>query len=225
MKVLVIPDVHLKPWMFDQAEELLNKYNLDTVVFIGDLVDDWNQGCNIQLYKDTINRAMQFKKDYPNSKFCYGNHEVGYMLGGICAGNSEVYHNEILEMLNKYERLVEPQLAFKIDNVVFSHGGIALSKFGDYSIENIENVKIKNAYDDDDSPLWARPNPWVKYDKKYTQVAGHSPMEHITKIDNVWFVDSFGFDPNGMQYGDQTYLSIDTITLETHMYKDGERIA
>ena len=49
MKILVIPDVHLKPWIFDKAEELMNKYHLDNVVFIGDLVDDWNQDCNIFL--------------------------------------------------------------------------------------------------------------------------------------------------------------------------------
>ncbi len=39
MKVLVIPDVHLKPWMFDEAEKVsAEKY--DKIVCLGDLVDD-----------------------------------------------------------------------------------------------------------------------------------------------------------------------------------------
>ena len=29
MKVLVIPDIHLKPWIFDKVEVILNKYKID----------------------------------------------------------------------------------------------------------------------------------------------------------------------------------------------------
>lgn len=220
MKILVIPDVHLKPWMFDKAEELMDKYHLDNVVFIGDLVDDWNQDCNIFLYKETIERAIQFKKDHPDSKFCYGNHEVGYMLGGICSGNSELYYSDILSMINRYERIVEPQMAFKIDNVIFSHGGLTVN----YDYDKLDELKLSTAYKDNNSPLWARPDPWVKYNKEYTQVAGHTPVEHITKLDNVYLVDSFGFASDGTQYGDQTFMSIDTITCEVTIYKDSDII-
>ena len=39
-KVFVIPDVHLKPWMFDKAEEILSRSEYDKIVCLGDLVDD-----------------------------------------------------------------------------------------------------------------------------------------------------------------------------------------
>ena len=42
MKVLIIPDVHLKPWIFDQAEDIMRDKDFDRAVFIGDLVDDWD---------------------------------------------------------------------------------------------------------------------------------------------------------------------------------------
>ena len=39
-KVFVIPDVHLKPWMFEKASEIVGKGSYDAVVMLGDLVDD-----------------------------------------------------------------------------------------------------------------------------------------------------------------------------------------
>lgn len=41
VKVLVIGDCHLKSWMFKWAEDLMQKYEIDTLVFVGDLVDVW----------------------------------------------------------------------------------------------------------------------------------------------------------------------------------------
>ena len=39
-KVFVIPDVHLKTWMFKRATELIQKGDYDTIIMLGDLVDD-----------------------------------------------------------------------------------------------------------------------------------------------------------------------------------------
>ena len=41
VKVLVMGDCHLKSWMFKWAEDLMQKYEIDTLVFVGDLVDLW----------------------------------------------------------------------------------------------------------------------------------------------------------------------------------------
>ena len=42
MKVLVIPDVHLKPWIFDKADELIKDGSAERGVCLMDLADDWN---------------------------------------------------------------------------------------------------------------------------------------------------------------------------------------
>ena len=47
LKVLVIPDVHLKPWMFDRAEEILGVNVAERAVCLMDLADDW--GCEDDL--------------------------------------------------------------------------------------------------------------------------------------------------------------------------------
>lgn len=220
MKVLVIPDVHLKPWIFDDAEFILKNFNLDNAVFIGDLVDDWHKENYIDLYKDTIDRAMLFKCMNSDSIFCYGNHEVAYMLGDWCSGNSELYRPMIRSMLNQYERSVMPVLAIKIDNVVFSHAGIAKSYVADYRIENIDHIKLPTAFNDNDSPLWVRPDPWTKFNKDYIQVVGHSPVRTIKQFDNVWVTDTFSTNENGSMYGDRTFMSVDTVTGEITKYRN-----
>ncbi len=58
-KVFVIPDVHLKPWMFEKASELISKGSYDAVVMLGDLVDDWYQEKNNDLYNETFDVALQ----------------------------------------------------------------------------------------------------------------------------------------------------------------------
>lgn len=39
-RVFVVPDVHLKPWIFEKASRLILKEKFDAVVLLGDLVDD-----------------------------------------------------------------------------------------------------------------------------------------------------------------------------------------
>ena len=40
MKVLVIPDVHLKPWMFQRASELMKEIKPDRTICLMDIADD-----------------------------------------------------------------------------------------------------------------------------------------------------------------------------------------
>ena len=56
-KVLVIPDVHLKAWMFDEADKI-DRDSYDGIVVLGDLVYDWGKGNDIQAYED-IEEAVE----------------------------------------------------------------------------------------------------------------------------------------------------------------------
>ena len=42
MKILVIPDVHLKPQMFKQATALMHQGIADRAVCLMDIPDDWD---------------------------------------------------------------------------------------------------------------------------------------------------------------------------------------
>ncbi|MCR5093341.1 MAG: hypothetical protein K6B72_05155 [Lachnospiraceae bacterium] len=49
-RIFVIPDVHLKLWIFARADELVSAGSYDAVVMLGDLVDDWGMQLNTELY-------------------------------------------------------------------------------------------------------------------------------------------------------------------------------
>ena len=79
MKVLVIPDVHLKPYMFRKADILMERGIAENAVCLMDIADDWNQQYNVALYEETYDGAICFAKKYPNSLWCYGNHDLSYI--------------------------------------------------------------------------------------------------------------------------------------------------
>ena len=60
MKILVIPDVHLKPWIFSRASELIKEKAPDLAICLMDIPDDWNQQFNIDLYIQTFDAAIAF---------------------------------------------------------------------------------------------------------------------------------------------------------------------
>lgn len=43
MKVLVLPDIHLKPFIFARAKEILKDGGADTAVCLMDIPDDWGK--------------------------------------------------------------------------------------------------------------------------------------------------------------------------------------
>ncbi|MBO4456482.1 MAG: hypothetical protein J5802_02045 [Butyrivibrio sp.] len=60
MKVLVIPDIHLKSWIFDRAEEIMRSGKADRAVCLMDIPDDWDMELDIARYRDTFDRAIRF---------------------------------------------------------------------------------------------------------------------------------------------------------------------
>ena len=58
MKVLIIPDVHLKPFMFKQAAELMERGIAKRAVCLMDIPDDWNKQFDISLYEQTLQKNI-----------------------------------------------------------------------------------------------------------------------------------------------------------------------
>ena len=73
MKVFIIPDIHLKPWMFTSATELIKKTNPDGIVCLMDIPDDFKQQYNIDLYINTFDvaNACNQKKLHSNLRKPY----------------------------------------------------------------------------------------------------------------------------------------------------------
>ena len=128
MKVLVIPDVHLKPWMFGQATALMKKGAADLALCLMDIADDWKQQYNLDLYEQSYDAAISFAEGFPDTLWCYGNHDICYEWNQRETGYSPVAARLVCEKLRKLREAVpdEKQVAFihRIDNVLFLHGGL-----------------------------------------------------------------------------------------------------
>ncbi len=224
-RVLVIPDVHLKPWIFDEADKV-DKSSYEDIVVLGDLVDDWGKGNDLGAYEETLNRAAEFGKEHGESLWCYGNHDVSYLWDAMESGYSVQARLTAIDGITKLERILEDRYKFvhRIDNVLFSHAGVTetfvLHSCG-YHVKEIDDIlaKInrmgKQELWRDSSPIWARPQAdfyrMFRDDLLY-QVVGHTPVEEPLDACGVLTLDLFSTYSNGDPFGNQKLYIVDTLT-------------
>lgn len=229
MRVLVIPDIHLKPWIFDRADEILRAGNAEKAVCLMDVPDDWGMELNIDRYRETFDRMIRFAKDHPDALWCYGNHDVSYLWGRLETGYSPYAERTVIAKLEEFEGILpdEKQLAFmhRIDHVLFSHGGLTkafVKRLGrDLLDAGIDDViaAVNSAPQDylwnDESPLWLRPqgrNVEIFRKDTYTQVVGHTPVKEIFEKDSIISTDVFSTYRDGTQIGESAMIVIDSET-------------
>lgn len=227
MKVLVIPDIHLKSWIFDQAERILKTGKADRAVCLMDMPDDWNMEFQIGMYENTFNRAIEFAKTYSDTLWCYGNHDISYVWGRLETGYSPYAESTVISKLNELENALKDSscIAFvqKIDNVIFSHGGLSknfvrqldkklLDANTDEVLAAINSASPEYLWNDE-SPLWLRP----QYRKVeafrrdiYTQVVGHTPVDILYERDGFISTDVFSTYRDGRQIGESAMIVIDS---------------
>lgn len=118
--------------------------------------------------------------------------------------------------------------AHKIDNVLFSHGGLKSSfvKFHvpskyynniDFCINRINHLTEYDVWQDY-SPIWFRPQNlsksagYIYYSKKLLQVVGHTPVRKAYKRYGVLSCDTFSTYPDGSKFGSETFVIVNTLT-------------
>lgn len=227
-KVFVIPDVHLKPWIFDKAEELIVRMKYDAIVCLGDLMDDWNQEMNLGLYTETINAVDDFVRRHPDFFLCYGNHDLSYVWKVHETGYSDYARQTVLDGLFKLAKnLPAENIAFvhRIDNVLFSHAGLSevfVSRFlSDFNGDIDDFLKEINGFGkeemwNDVSPIWVRPqNGRIEmYSNGFLQVVGHTSVRKTDFFRNILTVDNFSTYCDGTPIGDQRFIWVDTVAKE-----------
>ena len=236
MRVLVIPDIHLKTWIFDRAEKILKDGKADRAVCLMDIPDDWNMEFQIDRYEQTFDRAIAFAVDYPDTLWCYGNHDVSYPWGMCETGYSPYAERTVIskleELKNSLKSPAQINIMHRIDNVLFSHGGLT-ANFLQWLDEDLLEADIDDviaavndaSHDDlwnDESPLWFRPqinNRKIFKADTYKQVVGHTPVEKIFEKDSVISTDVFSTYRNRTQIGESAMIVIDS---ETGKYEKTE---
>lgn len=231
MKVLVIPDVHLKPQMFRQAAALMNQKIADRAVCLMDIPDDWDKQYDIELYEETYDEAILFAKAFPDTVWCYGNHDLSYLWHCLESGYSPMAALTVQRKLMELQKAVPEnnpiKYVQKIDNVIFSHGGllnyfveeyVPKSKYNDVDtvLDEINRLR-RNEMWNDASPIWLRPQHSkmrLYKPRKLLQVVGHTPMDEITKKGNLISTDVFSTYRDGRPIGTEEFLLLDTVTWD-----------
>lgn len=231
MKIIVIPDVHLRSWMFSRASELMRESNIDRVVCLMDIPDDWDEEKNTELYEETFDAAIAFAKNYPETRWCWGNHDLSYLWRKPESGYSPHAEKLVVRKLQELKASLENEfrLAFvhRIDNVLFAHGGLT-QEFVWKHVPSRESrdaelvMDVINSLGDramwkDNSPIWARPQYGdirMYQEKRFLQVVGHTPVKSIRQTGNVISCDVFSTYRDGTPVGTQEFLVLDTKTWE-----------
>lgn len=228
MRAVVIPDVHLKPWLFDLAETILENKQADRAVCLMDIADDWDMEFQIGLYEKTYDRAIDFAKQYSNTLWCYGNHDISYVWRRLESGYSPYAERTVISKLDALKKSLKDssQITFihRIDNVLFSHGGLTsgfVSRLNkdllDADMDQViaaVNDAPQNYLWNDDSPLWLRPQyRKVEAFRKdsYVQVIGHTPVETISEQNGFISTDVFSTYRDGRRIGEPVMIVIDTV--------------
>ncbi len=224
-KVFVIPDVHLKPWMFARASRLMSKRAYDAAVMLGDLVDDWYQEKNIDLYNETFDAAIAFTRDHPDTFWCYGNHDVSYLWRALESGYSWYARDTVAERIDDLKRSLPPEnvaYVHRIDDTIFSHAGLTESFVTIFLKDNnadldgmIAKINRMGEFElwQDDSPIWARPQygEMGLFSEEFFQVVGHTPVRAPLREGNLLTLDNFSTHRDGRPIGNERFVWIDTV--------------
>ena len=231
MNVLVIPDIHLKTWLFDKAEAILKEGKADTAVCLMDMPDDWDMELRIDRYRETFDRAIAFAVSYPDTLWCYGNHDVSYPWGKLESGYSPYAERTVIAKLKELENSLQEHsrinIIHRIDNVLFSHGGLTTEYVKwlgvdllDANIDDVIAAVNDASYDrlwNDESPLWFRPQYKTREIFRadlYKQVVGHTPVKEIYEKNGIISTDVFSSYRDGTQIGESAMIVIDSKTGE-----------
>lgn len=231
MKVLVIPDVHLKPNMFRRASALMGRKLADRAVCLMDIPDDWEQQYNVDLYRETYDEAIRFAEQFPDTAWCYGNHDLSYIWympeTGYSSMASETVQRKLLELRRALPEANPIRYVQRIDDVLFFHAGVLDffvkqyvpgAKYNDVDavLEVLNGLGMTDMWGDA-SPIWLRPQygkARLYKPRKLLQVVGHTPMDAITKSGNLISCDVFSTYRDGRPIGTQEFLLLDTETWE-----------
>lgn len=233
MKIIVIPDVHLKPWMFERASELMDEEKLDGAVCLMDLPDDWGHGKDFDLYIETYDAASRFVAAYSATKWCWGNHDLSYKWGLDQSGYSSAMQGTFRRLQGRMADLLPAgnpiRYVQRIGSVIFSHGGLS-DLYVREAAPSIKGNDVDGALDrvnsrgarylwNDESPIWLRPQPQYHptklfHEKAMLQVVGHTPVDGIGRTGNLISCDVFSTYPDGTPIGTQEFLVLDTVTWD-----------
>ena len=203
----------------------------DRVVCLMDMPDDWNMEFRTYRYEEIFDRAIAFAASFPDTLWCYGNHDVSYPWGRLETGYSPYAERTVMKKLEELKNSLpdssQINMIHRVDKVLFSHGGLSAEfvkwlnmDLMDADIDDVIAAVNEASQDylwNDESPLWLRPQYKTREIFRadtYRQVVGHTPVEKIFEKDGIISTDVFSTYRDGTQIGESAMIVIDSKTGE-----------
>jgi hypothetical protein len=179
MKILIIPDVH-GSHNWEIAQKKIDE--VDFVVFLGDLVDSWENSWPDQ--GENVKAIFDFKRKYPNKvKVLLGNHDFSYISGtregSLVSGHQSGKANEIRALFTANLDIID--LAFECDGWVFSHAGFSKT-WVSYMKQQFHYILDKFPDEDPNRTIFSSMEEYCDYQKKVERTA-------LVWDENEWGVD------------------------------------
>lgn len=206
-KTLILGDIHGRTVWKDMAHQ-----DFDKVVFLGDYCTTHDH-ITSKGQISNLEEILTFKEDNPDKVILLrGNHDT-QMLGyswAECSPTDVVVQAYMSKPDFKEYFLNNTQWVYIEDKVLFSHAGVSKVWLKDIahlnSVDKINNLPPSeifgftpdNYFDvygtsKTQPPTWIRPSTLYTCGVDgYTQVIGHTPVEHINKVGNIWLCDALG---------------------------------
>lgn len=215
-RVLVIPDSHLNVENIERGVELAKKKFADHIVLLGDYFDNWD--ATYEDYEKMAKYLKNLLRTNPIVVPLYGNHELSYIdpLRFRASGYRGYCADIVTNCVKNDHRFL---YAFALDGVLYSHAGVTKNWLKYNRLLSASNIRLAlgpskgaNRVADvvngcsDLGPLGAVgprrggssvPGPlWCDASEldldpagNFTQVVGHTPVERILHLGNIWFTD------------------------------------
>ncbi len=111
--------------------------------------------------------------------------------------------------------------------MLFSHAGLTkefveVQLYGmqddvDCVLETVNGFGVEELWEEN-SPLWARPQDgdleMTMYPENLFQVVGHTPVKEVLEQENLITTDTFSTYSNGMSFGKEEFVWVDSVTTE-----------
>lgn len=190
MKVAVISDIHSNYYSLKAAIEIIDKENINTIIFNGDLVTDFPYP------NRTMDLILKLKDRY-NVIIIKGNREeyIEEDLGEINALNSSIYYTKN-NLCDEYKQILKNSpYTYQIDDVLFMHAN--------------KNNTRELFYEDSQNTI-----EYLKNAKNKVTVVGHSHYPFYKEYNGKVMINTGPLGHLNKEYLGGVFLIIDTKTYE-----------
>lgn len=235
-KTLFVGDLHGKPDLLPLINRVIKREQIDRMVILGDICDDWTLSNNGMAYWFQSFANWYARREIETIPLL-GNHDIPYFLSkgssalkrirDIAPGFRPGAHRKVHELMAD----IPFELAWTDGEVIATHAGLTVGWEKQHDLEDksireivswmnglmrrstqlgdlfMEIGKARGGDSVNPSPLWADLSETGKDgDQHFTQVVGHSPVDTVTRNGNIWYCDTFSTRQDGSSIGDWTLL-------------------